>query len=164
MDVNAGGGAIVNVGSRPAIAGSSGAAAYAVAKAALVKLTEVLALELGRSRVRVNAIIPNIIDTPTNREWMKEAALAKAARPEDVAEVIAFESLSRTPRICVQRCTASTGTATPCGCRIRSRASASCCPMRSCTEKRFAYSLTSRVSFDNPRMCSCAMYPMCACP
>jgi NAD(P)-dependent dehydrogenase (short-subunit alcohol dehydrogenase family) len=84
------GGAIVNVGSRAGVEGSAGAAAYAVSKAAVIRLTEVLAADLSGRRVRVNAVLPSTIDTPANRASLSPEALRKAVPPAEIASVIAF--------------------------------------------------------------------------
>lgn len=85
----AGGGAIVTVGSRTGVTGD-GPVAYAAAKAAVVRLTEVLADELRPDRIRVNTVLPSVIDTPANRSWMPSDLVAKAVPPSAIAKVIAF--------------------------------------------------------------------------
>lgn len=88
--VASGGGAIVNVASKSALVGGAGEAAYSVAKAAVVRLTQVLAEELKDTGVRVNAIVPAVIDTPQNRESLPEKLISKAAAPEDIAQVVSY--------------------------------------------------------------------------
>lgn len=84
------GGCIVNVSSRSALVAEPGAAPYAIAKAGVIKLTEVLAAELKPSAVRVNAVVPAIIDTPANRKALPEKLMQKAVAPAEIAAVIAY--------------------------------------------------------------------------
>ena len=86
-----GGGAIVTVASLPAVeGGAAGMAAYAASKAAVVNLTRSLAKELRDDRVRVNAIAPEILDTPENRAAMPGADTSRWLAPAAVARVVAF--------------------------------------------------------------------------
>jgi NAD(P)-dependent dehydrogenase (short-subunit alcohol dehydrogenase family) len=85
-----GGGCIVNVSSRSGLVAEPGAAAYAVAKAGVIKLTEVLAAELKTSGVRVNLVLPAVIDTPANRQALPEKLMQKAVAPAEIAAVIAY--------------------------------------------------------------------------
>lgn len=86
---DAGGGAIVTVGSRTGVSGA-GPVAYAAAKAAVIRLTEVLADELRPDKIRVNSVLPSVIDTPANRSWMPPELVATAVPPAAIAKVIAF--------------------------------------------------------------------------
>lgn len=83
------GGAIVTIGSRTGVTGG-GPAAYAASKAAVIRLTEVLADELRPDRIRVNCVLPSVIDTPANRSWMSPDAVARAVPPAAIARIIAF--------------------------------------------------------------------------
>jgi 3alpha(or 20beta)-hydroxysteroid dehydrogenase len=60
----AGGGSIVNIASTAGIEGVSGALHYTATKHAVVGMTKVAALELGSSRIRVNAVCPGAMATP----------------------------------------------------------------------------------------------------
>lgn len=84
------GAAIVNVAARPALTGGAGSAAYAVTKAAVLRLTQVLAEELRERRVRVNVVLPSVLDTPQNRAVLSARRLEDAVSTADVANVIAF--------------------------------------------------------------------------
>jgi NAD(P)-dependent dehydrogenase (short-subunit alcohol dehydrogenase family) len=62
--------------------------AYGAAKAALVHLVRTMALEGKEINLSVNAIAPYIIDTPANREWMKDADYNKWMKPKEIGELI----------------------------------------------------------------------------
>jgi NAD(P)-dependent dehydrogenase (short-subunit alcohol dehydrogenase family) len=85
-----GSGAIVHVTARPGIEPAGGMAAYSVSKAALVHLTRILDIELRPHGIRVNAVAPQLLDSPANRAIFPAEALAHAVAPEAIAEVIAF--------------------------------------------------------------------------
>jgi NAD(P)-dependent dehydrogenase (short-subunit alcohol dehydrogenase family) len=85
-----GSGAIVHVTARPGIEPSGGMAAYSVSKAALVHLTRTLDIELRPHGIRVNAVAPQLIDTPANRASLPAEVLAHAEAPDAIAGVIAF--------------------------------------------------------------------------
>jgi NAD(P)-dependent dehydrogenase (short-subunit alcohol dehydrogenase family) len=83
-------GAIVNVASKAALDHGAGVAAYAASKAAAVAMMDSLAADLKGSRVRVNSILPSIIDTEINRKAMPGADFAKWPKAEDIARVISI--------------------------------------------------------------------------
>jgi NAD(P)-dependent dehydrogenase (short-subunit alcohol dehydrogenase family) len=82
-------GAIVNVGANAALAAGAGMGAYTASKAGVHKLTESLAQEL-KGRVRVNAVLPSILDTPQNRKDMPKVDPAVWVKPENLAKVMLF--------------------------------------------------------------------------
>jgi len=84
------GASIVNIGAAGAAKAELGMAAYAASKSGVARLTEGLAAELKKRRIRVNAVLPSIIDTPANRADMPDADFAKWVTAAELAEVIAF--------------------------------------------------------------------------
>jgi NAD(P)-dependent dehydrogenase (short-subunit alcohol dehydrogenase family) len=100
--VAGGGGAVVNVAATMALAAAPGFAHYGAAKAGLLQLTRTAALEYGPAGVRVNAICPSVVDTPTLRATMAslpagvlEPVLARQgirrlARAEEIAAAAVF--------------------------------------------------------------------------
>ncbi|HRK40174.1 MAG TPA: SDR family NAD(P)-dependent oxidoreductase [Burkholderiaceae bacterium] len=85
-----GSGAVVNVGAASAGQGAAHMGAYAASKSALARLTESLAAEVKGQGVRVNAVLPSIIDTLANRASMPDADPSRWVAPEALADVIAF--------------------------------------------------------------------------
>jgi NAD(P)-dependent dehydrogenase (short-subunit alcohol dehydrogenase family) len=85
-----GGGHILNVAARPALQPVGGMLAYTSAKAAVASLTQCLADEVRDAGILVNAILPSILDTPTNRESMPDADFSRWPKVAEVADVIAF--------------------------------------------------------------------------
>jgi NAD(P)-dependent dehydrogenase (short-subunit alcohol dehydrogenase family) len=83
-------GAIVNVASKAALDHGPGEAAYAASKAAALALIDSLAADLQGTGVRVNSVLPSIIDTEINRKAMPTAEFAKWPKPEEIARVILF--------------------------------------------------------------------------
>lgn len=83
-------GSIVNIGAAGAVRPGAGMAPYAASKAGVNALTESLAEELRDKGIRVNSVMPTIIDTPTNRADMPDADTSAWVKPETLAKVIAF--------------------------------------------------------------------------
>lgn len=85
-------GSIVVVGSRAVERPweNGGAAAYVTAKSALVAYAATVAAEVLDSGVRINAVLPSVIDTPANRAAMPKADVLRWVPPESLARVIAF--------------------------------------------------------------------------
>ncbi|MGD6741899.1 SDR family NAD(P)-dependent oxidoreductase [Streptomyces sp. BH106] len=100
-----GSGSVINTGSVASVRGLSGAISYNAAKSAVLGMTRAAAAELGSAGVRVNAVLPGMIDTRMLRNLVthmsgdvetgldvvaRSAPLGRNGRPEDVAETVAF--------------------------------------------------------------------------
>jgi NAD(P)-dependent dehydrogenase (short-subunit alcohol dehydrogenase family) len=88
--VAAGGGAVVCVSSRAAVAPFAGAAGYVTAKAAVVAFANAVAVEYRNAGVRCNTVLPSVIDTPANRTAQPNADHARWVTPDEIAAVIRF--------------------------------------------------------------------------
>jgi len=103
--IEAGGGAIVNIASINGIAAAPNAGAYTASKAAVIKLTEHMALEWGPMGVRVNAVAPGLInagmseavfaDPEVRRLRQGRVPLGRLGTAEDVAETVLFLGSAR---------------------------------------------------------------------
>ena len=85
-----GGGALVLVSSRVAAEKGENGFAYSVSKLGVVRLVEAAAAEGREQGVRVNCILPSIIDTPANRAAMPDATHHRWPKPSQLAAVLAF--------------------------------------------------------------------------
>jgi NAD(P)-dependent dehydrogenase (short-subunit alcohol dehydrogenase family) len=89
-----GSGAIVNIAARAAFDHSAGLGAYAASKSAALALFDCLAQDLKKdtkgAAVRVNSVLPSIIDTEPNRRAMPDADFSKWPKPEEIARVVLF--------------------------------------------------------------------------
>lgn len=83
-------GSFVNVAAKAAFDHGAGAAAYAASKAAAVALMDSLAADTRGTGVRVNSVLPAIIDTLPNRKAMPDADFNSWPKPEEIADVILF--------------------------------------------------------------------------
>lgn len=94
-----GGGAIVNMASVSGLRGSKGRSAYGASKGAVVVLTQVLANDLARYGIRVNAVAPGPVNTPMVKAmhvdkdrglWARHLPMRRYGEPEEIASVIEF--------------------------------------------------------------------------
>ena len=81
-------GRIINIGARAVRKPGARMAPYCVSKAAVVTLTEVIALECAETGITANCILPGTIDTPRNRADMPNADHSRWVPPEDLAAAI----------------------------------------------------------------------------
>ncbi len=88
--IAAGGGAVVCVSSRAALKPFAGASGYITSKMALLGFVDALAVEYRDDGIRVNALLPSVIDTPGNRAGQPSADYSRWVQPGQIADVIAF--------------------------------------------------------------------------
>jgi NAD(P)-dependent dehydrogenase (short-subunit alcohol dehydrogenase family) len=93
------GGRIVNISSAADVLAVPGLGAYTAAKGAIVGLTKVLALEVARRGITVNAVAPGAVDTPLNanaytpdvrRTYEERIAVGRIGSAEEIADVVVF--------------------------------------------------------------------------
>ncbi|MFC1915089.1 SDR family NAD(P)-dependent oxidoreductase [Chloroflexota bacterium] len=102
-------GKIVNIASQSAYIGYPGAAAYAASKGGVAQLTKVLAVELGKYNINVNAVAPGLVMTALVEAAAKEnpnfvggidrIPLKRLAKPEDIANAVLFLASSESDYI-----------------------------------------------------------------
>lgn len=94
-----GGGSIVTIASVSGMRGSKGRAAYGCSKAAVINLTQVLAVDLAADGIRANAVCPGPVETPlvarvhtpeTRAHWLAHVPQRRYARPEEIAGAVLF--------------------------------------------------------------------------
>jgi NAD(P)-dependent dehydrogenase (short-subunit alcohol dehydrogenase family) len=93
-------GSIVNVASIVGLRGFPMQGVYAMSKAAVISMTQTLAVELGGAKIRVNAIAPGLVETrfaatlihnaEVARYMTERAPLARHAQPEEIAPLVVF--------------------------------------------------------------------------
>ncbi len=96
-----GGGVIINTASTAGISGGGGYSVYGASKAAIILLTQCMALDFAEHNIRVNAVCPGPTATPmivssdadrqsTLERWAEELPIGRAGEPEDTAKAVAY--------------------------------------------------------------------------
>lgn len=91
-------GKVINISSIYGKSGGIAAISYSAAKGGIIGLTKSIAKELGKNNITVNAVLPGLTDTPTIRRMPERykqmiidaTPLRRMARPEEIANVVAF--------------------------------------------------------------------------
>lgn len=95
----AGGGSIVTIASVSGMRGSKGRAAYGASKAAVINLTQVLAVDLAADGIRANTVCPGPVETPlvarvhtseTRAHWLAHVPQRRYGQPEEIAGAVLF--------------------------------------------------------------------------
>ena len=122
-----GSGSIVNTGSIAGITAGRGPQVYSAAKAAVVHLSKVSAMELGEHSIRVNCVCPGYIATPLAAntvgkpdslieerlgEYAERQPIPRVGRPRDIAEAVLYLASDRSSFVTGQAITVDGGAAT----------------------------------------------------
>jgi len=83
-------GTVVTMGAKPAVHPTASNAVYAASKAGVIALSQTAAEEGRPFNVRVNCIVPAVINTPANLKWGNPEAAKKWTPPEDIADLISY--------------------------------------------------------------------------
>lgn len=94
------GGSVITIASLNATQPSAGMSAYCAAKAGVVMLTKVAAMELGTRGIRVNTIAPGLVETNATtaffmvpgvvEEFVENTTVGRFAQPDDIANMASF--------------------------------------------------------------------------
>jgi len=112
-------GKIINIASIGAHIGSPGSAAYATSKGGIIQLTKVLAVELGKYNINVNAVSPGLTMTAMADYLIKERSnlqdidrvpLGRLAKPEDIANAVLYFASSASDYVTGQEIIVDGGT------------------------------------------------------
>lgn len=99
MMIKGGGGSVVNVASIAALTPPPGQAVYSMTKAGLISITRSFAKEYGKQGIRVNAILPGVVDTklaaamiedPGVQKWLSRLPAGRAGQPEDMVAGVLY--------------------------------------------------------------------------
>ncbi len=91
--LKSGGGSIINTGSTMSMVSLPGVSAYCVSKHAVVGLTRVAALDYANQGIRVNVIVPGVVDTPIHKTF--EQDLSPEELEENYKTFISKQPISR---------------------------------------------------------------------
>lgn len=96
--IKRGGGVILNIGARSGMAGQAGRAAYCASKGGMITLTEAMAMDYAREKIRVNCICPGptrtpMVDTSTPEKlarYKTRVPVGRIGEPEDIAHAALY--------------------------------------------------------------------------
>jgi NAD(P)-dependent dehydrogenase (short-subunit alcohol dehydrogenase family) len=83
-------GRIINISAMVGLSPSPGRAPYAISKAGVSMLTEIVAQEIKGTGITINAIAPSIIATPANLASMPDEDSSKWVKPEEIADLVSY--------------------------------------------------------------------------